>query len=811
MSIFVKLSLTALLPVAISVLLYLLEKKTAISKLKSTNKQILYGIIFGATAILATETGVDIGGASANVRDASVLISGLIFGPLAGIIAGVLGGVERFFATYWGAGEFTQIACSVSTVLAGLIGAALRKYMFDDKKPTTLYALGIGLVTEVFHMLMIFFTNMSNITRAFQVVQTVAPSMIVVNSVSVMLSVMIIRMIGKEVHLNKASQKPIATIFQRWLLAVVAVAMLVTSGFTFILQKNVSDNESASVLKLNISDVRQDVLDSSDEKMLEKTRAIAQELNAYVGTPNKPYLENLAEKYNVLGVHIIDENGIIQHTTQDEYVGFDMASENQSAEFMVLLDGQTTEYVQEYRPTSFDPNVSRKFAGVVLNNGGFVQTGYDAEHFQKEVGEHVKGVTRNRHIGETGCIIIADKNWNIVSDLRGDEGKNLDVTGIWIDRNTMDENACYTATVYGRESYIMYVEEEGFYIVGVLPISEAHFSRDLSVYITIFIEILVFVSLFILIYFLIKKLVVNNIKKVNDSLAEITGGNLDITLNVRDNEEFASLSDDINSTVDTLKNYIAMAAARIDKELEFAKAIQHSSLPSVFPAYPNKKEFDLYAGMYTAKEVGGDFYDFYLLNENELIFSIADVSGKGIPAAMFMMRAKALIKNHVESGLDLGEAFTHANENLCENNAAEMFVTAWLGKLNLKTGLLTYVNAGHNPPLVCRDGKYEYLKGRAGLVLAGMEGVAYRSQEIQLKAGDALFLYTDGVTEANDENGNLYGEERLLQAVTRHAEQSATEICAQVKKDVASFAGKAEQFDDITMLSVKFYGDAESN
>ncbi len=633
--------------------------------------------------------------------------------------------------------------------------------------------------------------------------------LILVNSFSVMLAVLIIRIIGKEYDLTKKAQMSIATIFQRWLLVVVAFAMFVTSGFTYLLQRNVSAKETESVLSLNIADVRQDVLDSSDKNILEKVHAVAEEIDAYSSIKDKAYLENLAQKYNVVGVHIIGKDGIIKTSTRDDYVGFDLSTSGQSKEFMALLDGETKELVQEYQPTSFDASISRKFAGAVLADGGFVQIGYDAEHFQQEVGEEIKSATVNRHIGKSGCVIVADKNWNIVSDRLGNEGKNLDVTGIYIDTSTMQENKYYTQNVYGTDSYIMYVEKEGFYIVGVLPVAEAVFSRELSVYITVFIEILVFVSLFIVIYFLIKKLVVNNIKKVNDSLAEITGGNLDITLNVRDNEEFASLSDDINSTVDTLKNYIAAAAARIDKELEFAKAIQYSSLPSVFPAYPNRKEFDLYASMYTAKEVGGDFYDFYLLNENELIFSVSDVSGKGIPAAMFMMRAKALIKNHIESGLDLSEAFIHANDNLCENNAAEMFVTSWLGKLNLKTGLLTYVNAGHNPPLIRRDGKYEYLKGRAGFVLAGMEGVKYRTQEIQLRPGDAVFLYTDGVTEAHDIDSTLYGEDRLIKVVNEKAEMSAVDICTAVKSDVDAFVGEAEQFDDITMLCMRYQSTTE--
>ncbi|MBQ1182552.1 MAG: SpoIIE family protein phosphatase, partial [Phascolarctobacterium sp.] len=306
---------------------------------------------------------------------------------------------------------------------------------------------------------------------------------------------------------------------------------------------------------------------------------------------------------------------------------------------------------------------------------------------------------------------------------------------------------------------------------------------------------------------LIKKLIVNNIERINDSLTKITDGDLNEVVDVRSHVEFASLSDDINSTVGTLKKYIADAAARIDAELAFAKAIQHSALPSVFPPFPTRKEFDIWATMDTAKEVGGDFYDFYFVNKDTLAFLIADVSGKGIPAAMFMMNAKAVLKSYAESGLDVNKVFTLGNEKLCEGNDAGMFVTAWMGFLNTETGEVTFANAGHNPPLVRHaDGSFEYLKARAGFVLAGMEGVKYRKNELQLAPGDVIYLYTDGVTEATNINDELYGEDRLLALLNANKEASMEKLCKLVKEDVFAFAGEAPQFDDITMLALKYCG-----
>ena len=208
--------------------------------------------------------------------------------------------------------------------------------------------------------------------------------------------------------------------------------------------------------------------------------------------------------------------------------------------------------------------------------------------------------------------------------------------------------------------------------------------------------------------------------------------------------------------------------------------------------------------MDTAKEVGGDFYDFYLLGENKLAFLIADVSSKGIPAAMFMMTAKTLIKGLAESGIEPSEVFTKANNKLCNNNEAGMFVTAWLGIIDLNTGLLKYVNAGHNPPLIKRSGEiFEFLQVKPNLFLAGIENIKYKTYELQLYPEDEIFLYTDGVTEASDVSNILFGEKRLLKSLNENHNLSVTQLCHKVKKDVDKFVGDAKQFDDITLLSVK--------
>lgn len=803
---------TTALPIVLSVLLYTADRKWAVAeKISPAKKQIIIGILFGGVAVLGTELGIDIGGAVLNVRDAAVLCAALIFGGPAGIIAGVIGGTERWFSVLWGGGEYTRLACSLATVFAGFLGAGIRKYIFDNKKTTWSYGLLTSVVVEVLHMLMIFMTNMSDVSTAFTFVEICALPMITLNGLSVTSATLFVSLIGRKKKETQRDLRQISQTFQRYLAAVVTVAFLITMVFSWVLQTELSRSNAKSLLTLNIADVKQDITDASDENLVELAYRVGADIDSSAGADTQDYLHNLCEAYGIAEINIVDQNGLITASTNPSFLSYDMSSGEQSGEFMILLDG-AEEYVQAYGPVSFDDSISRKYAGVGLKNGGFVQVGYDAVHFQADIDEQVVGVTRNRHIGENGCIIIANESWNIVSDRSGNEGKNLSATGIWIDTATMPEGEYFTAEVYGVTSYCTYEVSEGYYIIAVIPQTEAFFLRNVSVYLTVFMEIVIFVSLFILAYYLIKKLIVENIHKINAKLGEITGGNLEVTVDVRTNEEFASLSDDINSTVGALKQYISEAAARIDQELEYAKAIQLSALPRVFPPYPGRTDFDIYATMRAAKEVGGDFYDFYFVEENKLVLLIADVSGKGIPAAMFMMTAKTLIKSLAESGLAVDELLTRANEQLCENNDTGMFVTVWLGIVDTDTGIVTFANAGHNPPAVRQDnGEFVFLKTRPGFVLAGMEGIKYRKNEFLLAPGDRLYLYTDGVTEATNQNNAFYGEQRLLKVLNKNAENDIQTLCKEVQEDVDRFVGKAPQFDDITMLTFERRSSVEDD
>ena len=269
---------------------------------------------------------------------------------------------------------------------------------------------------------------------------------------------------------------------------------------------------------------------------------------------------------------------------------------------------------------------------------------------------------------------------------------------------------------------------------------------------------------------------------------------------------YINMARDLDRYVDNLKNIMA-EKERINAELTLASNIQAHMLPCIFPPFPEHKEFDLYASMNPAKEVGGDFYDFFVVDEKHLAVIVADVSGKGVPAALFMVIAKTLIKNHTQMGMEPAEVFTAVNRLLCDGNDAGLFVTAWMGVLELESGKLTYVNAGHNPPLIKRaEGEFEYLRERSGFVLAGLDEMKYRQSTLKIFPGDRLFLYTDGVTEATDSAQKLYGEERLRDFLNAHQDCGTEEMLCKLQEELEKFAGDAPQFDDITMLLLDYKG-----
>ena len=282
---------------------------------------------------------------------------------------------------------------------------------------------------------------------------------------------------------------------------------------------------------------------------------------------------------------------------------------------------------------------------------------------------------------------------------------------------------------------------------------------------------------------------------------------------VKARDEIYVLSEGVSNMADGVKNYmtnlrhVTAEKERIGAELNVATQIQADMLPRIFPPFPEKSEFDLFATMDPAKEVGGDFYDFFLIDEDHVGLVMADVSGKGVPAALFMVIAKTLIKNRALMGGSPSDVLSYANDQLGEGNEAELFVTVWFGILEISTGKGVAANAGHEHPAIRRkDGKFELVVYRHSPAVATMEGIPFKQHEFELHPGDSLFVYTDGVAEATNAHDELYGTDRMLEALNRNPDATAEELLKTVRESIDEFVGDAPQFDDITMLGLNYFG-----
>lgn len=321
-------------------------------------------------------------------------------------------------------------------------------------------------------------------------------------------------------------------------------------------------------------------------------------------------------------------------------------------------------------------------------------------------------------------------------------------------------------------------------------------------------------------YYYVRHIVIRPAVILHDAAGKLVKDEMDdlgnFTIDIHSGDEFEDLAQAFQYMTVELSEYIknltevTAEKERIGAELDVAAQIQSSMLPCIFPAFPGKKEIDIYATMNPAKEVGGDFYDFFMVDDRHLAVVMADVSGKGVPAALFMVIGKTLIKDHTQPGKPLGEVFSDVNNLLCDSNSEGLFITAFEGVLDLETGEFFYVNAGHEVPYINRAGEgYQPYKVRPGFVLAGMEDMRYKEGSLTLQPGDRIFLYTDGVPEATNRENELYGNERLYRILNQNKDRTPKELLPEIKADVDLFVGEAPQFDDITMLCLEYKGKTE--
>lgn len=624
-------------------------------------------------------------------------------------------------------------------------------------------------------------------------------------------------------------RESISIIIHKWLLLCVVVAFAISTIITYVANTSLSKQNTEKLLFNTLLDVDMELNETDSLSVTNIANSWRELTGMYLdcvinGWPEPGYTNEMFQQYlkEVCEVNIMDElnfidsMGIIRASNVKEYVNFDMASTPQSAEFLCLLhpgpDPQDSVYIQKIQARGFDNDTLRRYVAVANDTfpNGIIQIGLTQKSCAKMLHNSLENGAHFRRVGEKGFMYIFDNELKVVSAPHGRTDTCATQLGINVELMTSNQYQLFETLIDDVECYAMCCSDNGYYILVAQPVGEATLARDNTVLISTMTVSVIFFLLFLIIYWLIRVLVVKSIDTVNNSLSRITEGDLMEIVNVRNTREFDSLSTDINSTVDRLKQFIHEAETRMDADLAMGKSIQLASLPSVFPAYPERKEFDVYAGMTAAKEVGGDFYDFFFVNEHQLAFLIADVSGKGIPAALFMMRCKAALKDNASTGRPLEEVCMDVNNSLCEGNETNTFFTAWVGIIDLRSGLVTYVNAGHNAPLYrTGQGTFAYMDCQPNIPMAVFPDFEYQVQTLQLHPGDEIFLYTDGVTEATNVRDELYGDDRLLQTFNTMPLQVAASpesIYHHILKDVQDFAAGAEQSDDITMLCLRFEG-----
>lgn len=408
-------------------------------------------------------------------------------------------------------------------------------------------------------------------------------------------------------------------------------------------------------------------------------------------------------------------------------------------------------------------------------------------------------------VGSTGFITIAKKDEILISGKESMEVSRLSDLCPGYEKLVPDSICDMVVDGYSGMGIVQKVND--IVILSFIPDSEIYMGRNRTLAYLLGGLLAMHLLLFEMISVIVRKDVVQKIQEVNGSLSQIRAGNLDEKVTVSGNTEFEELSQGINTTVDALKKTMREIAEQNKREMEFAREVQNSALPSGSLVSHGDPEIVVLGSMEAAREVGGDFYDYFRIGEEKLGIVVADVSGKGVPAALFMMTAKTLIKNFVLAGESPAKALQLANAQLCENNEKGMFVTVWLGVMDLRSCTMEFANAAHNPPLLKKSGEpfryMDFKQYRRGFVLAGLEDTLYRNNEITLGKGDVLFLYTDGVTEAANTDLKLYGEQRLLECLEANYQLAPEELLRAVRADIRAFTSGAEQYDDITMVVLK--------
>jgi len=710
------------------------------------SRPVMQGILFGILSIVAEILSTPAFGNSiaADLRNAPPIIAGFFFSPLAGIIAGAIGALERAFSPLWDPQSILIISPAVGTLAAGCYAAGLKKWIFEDERPALVPALIAGTFGEILHLALIFLLGMNNLPLMVEVYSSTAGPASIGIAVSIALSAIACNS-WKGWRRNFLSVNTLSFI-------AFGLAFGVICTVSSINAKIQTDNN----LQIGVRELEKRVEDQISYML----HCNAVSLADYLGTSRKYTIEEMEEYANLLDVdeiNIFGREGQLLATNRREVQEHNQAIQTAGPlEPFFNLIGKKQEFVkQPFRENRSNPGHLVKYIGVPMPDGdAFLELGYTWERLEKEFKTFFFPVFSNSEIGETGCVIVVDEKGRIMLPVfRHSEGQGALITAIGMPEtwNDIKYDKLFDAKLFGEWHRCVRYESVGKWgLFAAIPMAEYYGPAVITI----------IVSGFILFSFCITfRLIMYHLRKVRKKIDD-------------------------------------MRAA----DMMLASTIQSSELRTDKPT--TNGLYQIEASMEPAKEVGGDFYDYYKIADGKKrVITIADVSGKGVPAAFFMMKAKNALETFVQSNLPLDEAVTKVNQTLNRSNDAFMFVTAWIGIYSPDTGILEYVSAGHNPPLIHRaDGSVEWLNSQfRQKPLAASKKSVYHTESIQLNAGDTLFLYTDGVTEAMNKTGELYGDDRL----TAILQKVKGDLISSVNTDLEQFIEGAPQADDKTMLTLE--------
>ena len=597
----------------------------------------------------------------------------------------------------------------------------------------------------------------------------------------------------------------------------IGVSIIITFFITLVLSNFLlsgrTKQEIQNILATEVSDVSAFVEEQYQHEMRDILENMMHAQDDSFGMEDSKFLIDNFDLFfsqSLTELNVVDGNGIIVYSTDPRYLNFDMASGEQSAEFLTLLNGEKF-MAQDFRENAFGDGDLMAYSGMAFDDGkGFLQVGLSMDQYEKMINGYLEMIIKNEHIGQTGYLLICDRDGEVLVST----GSKYDGERLPIAPKDMTMSKLFKLDLFGEQTLCFAEEGLGIYILAVYPQSEAQKSLRTQILMTVLVFAIAFVVVTVFMTFSLRRYVLNEVKELNGSMKRISEGDLAERVGKRKTEELNEVADGINNMVDRLEEMIKEADTRMETELSMAQTIQTSVLPAMDAQFTTNRAFSLFASMDAARTVGGDFYDFYMISDNVVAFLIADVSDKGIPAAMFMMRAKSVIKSYAQRGLPVDEVCTCANRELCRGNDGGMFVTVWIGFVDLRIGRLTYVHAGHTRPVLLRNQKADFIHQKREFLMGGRENTVYTAQEWRLKRGDTIFLYTDGVTEACNENNEMYGNERLLALfdneisrleIADSAEYTRT-VCKKVHMDVNRFVNGFTQSDDLTVLCFRYNG-----